>query len=74
MVLKEQCGYVPVVPERRRARRPLEANLDVDILLVHIIQIIEDDIALSFIESNDTNSHGTIDPQRFPPCGWMHAD
>jgi hypothetical protein len=72
-MLKERCGYVPVVPERRRACCPLEANLDVDILFVHIVQVIENDIAFSFVESNDTIGHRTIDPQCFPSCGRVHT-
>jgi hypothetical protein len=63
-----------VVPQRRSSRRPLEPHLDVDVAFIHVIQVIEDDIALSFVQSNDAKSHGSIDPEGFPAGRWVHAD
>jgi hypothetical protein len=64
----------PVVPKCGCTRTPLESHLDIDILLVHIIQVVEDDIALISIESNDAIGHGSVNPQRFPSRSWVYTN
>lgn len=61
-------------PQRTRSWRPLEAHLDIDIALVHIVQIIQNEIALSFIQSDDGFGHSAIDPERLPSGRGMHTD
>lgn len=55
MALKQwQRGRdVPVVPQRRRPRRPFEPALDVDVLLIHLEQIPQDHVTLWLVQSND---------------------
>jgi hypothetical protein len=64
----------PVVPKCGCTRAPLESHLDIDVLLVHIIQVVEDDIALSSIQANDTISHGSVNPQRLPSRSWVYTN
>jgi hypothetical protein len=64
----------PVVPKCGCTRTPLESHLDIDVLLIHIIQVVEDDIALSSIQANDTISHGSVNPQRLPSRSWMYTN
>lgn len=65
--------HSPVVPKSGRSRRPLEAHLDVHILLVDVVQVIENHVALGFVQSDDAVRHGAIDPERFPTSGWVDA-
>lgn len=64
----------PVVPQRRSPRRPSEAHLDVDILLIHVVQVSKNHVALSLVQSNNAYSHGSIDPKSFPPSRRMYSN
>ena len=64
----------PVVPQRRGARRPPKAYLDVDVFLIYIIQVPKDQVAFSFVQSNNSRCHGSVDPERFPARGRVHSN
>ena len=49
-----------IIPQCARLRRPLEPHLDVNIILIHIIQIVQNHIAFGFVESNDLFGHGPV--------------
>jgi hypothetical protein len=64
----------PVIPKRGCFGGPFESQLDINIFLVYVIKIIQDDIALSLIESYDVFGHGSIDKQRLPASSWMNTN
>lgn len=63
----------PVIPKRRTTGSPFEPNLYIDITLIHTIQVIENRIAFTFIQSNDTDRHRAVDEERFPARSWMYS-
>jgi hypothetical protein len=63
-----------VVPERRGTRRPSEADLYIDILLVHVVQVIQYQIALVLVEAEYALGHRAVDPQRLPTSCGMNAN
>lgn len=66
--------YSPVIPQCARVRRPPKPNLDVDVPLVHVVEVVEDHVALGAVEADDAVRHGAVDPQGLPPRGRVHAD
>lgn len=64
----------PVVPQCACPRRPPEPNLDVDVFLVHVEEIVQDQIALGLVQPHDPDRHGTVDPERLPARGRVHSD
>lgn len=66
--------HVPVVPDGAGVRRPLEAHLDVDILLIHIEQIIQDDITLSLVKAHDPVRHRPVHEQGLPARSRVDPD
>lgn len=64
----------PVIPQCARAGRPLEPDLNVDVVLVHVVQIVQNRIAFPAVQAHDSVRHGPIDPERFPAGRRMHAD
>ena len=50
-----------VIPQRASSWSPLEADLDIDIALIHIIEIVEDQIALRFVQTDDGLRHSPVD-------------
>jgi hypothetical protein len=63
-----------IIPKCRCTRSPLESNLNVYILFVHVVQIVEDNVALGFVEANNPDSHRSIYPQRLPAGCWMNTN
>lgn len=63
-----------IVPQRTRARRPLEAHLDVDVCLVDVEEVVEEEVAFGAVEADNAARHGAVDPEGFPACGWVDAD
>ena len=61
----------PVIPKGGGTWSPFEPNLNVHVGLVHIVQVIEDDIALGLVEADYPGSHCSVHPQGFPPRGGM---
>lgn len=66
-------SHSPIVPKSRRPRRPLEAHLDVHILLVDVVQVVENHITLGLVQADNAVRHGAVDPKRFPASGWVDA-
>lgn len=68
-----------VVPECTSSGRPLESDLNVNVLLVHIIQVVQDQVTLILVKANDTIRHGAVHPERLParcrvyPNDWVDA-
>lgn len=62
-----------VVPQGTGARSPLEPDLDVHVLLVHVVQVVQDQVALGLVETHDLLRHGAVDPEGFPAGGRVHA-
>jgi len=62
-----------IIPQRGRARRPLEPHLDVDVVLIHIIQVPEKEIGFRFVEPDDRFRHRAVHEERFPPRGRVHS-
>lgn len=69
-----ESRYIPVVPENRSSRRPPPAQLDVNVLLVHIIQVSENDVALGLVKSHNSVCHGTVDPKGLPTGCRMNSN
>lgn len=42
-------------------------------LLVHIVQVVQDDIALTLVKAYNAPRHGFINEQRLPACGWVDS-
>lgn len=57
-----------------RPRRPAEPNLNVDVLLIHVVQIAQDQITLRLVEPDNPIRHGAVDPQRLPTRRGMDSD
>lgn len=64
--------YLPIVPDGRGPRGPPEATLDVDVTLINTKQVIQDGVALALVQSDNTQRHGAVDVERFPPSHGMH--
>lgn len=64
----------PVVPKRARARSPVEAHLDIDIALVHLVQVLQNRIALAFIKTDNALRHRAVHEQTLPAGDRVHAD
>lgn len=65
--------HVPVVPNGAGVGRPLEPHLDIDVLLIHIEQIIQDYVALGLVQSHDATRHRPVDEQRLPARGRVNS-
>ena len=65
---------LPIVPQCTCPWRPLESHLYVDILLIHVVQIVQYHITLSFIKPDNAIGHGSIDPEHFPAGCRMNPD
>jgi hypothetical protein len=57
---------IPVVPECRGPRRPSESDLNINIVFVDIKQIIQYQIALSFVQAYNLSSPDTVYEQALP--------
>jgi hypothetical protein len=64
---------LPVIPQSRCSRRPAESELDINVCLVHIIQVVQNDITLRLVQPNDSIGHGAIHPKRFPPRSRVNS-
>lgn len=62
----------PIIPQRARPRRPIEAHLDIDAALKHIIQIIQHHVALRLVQPDNPHRHLPVHKQRLPPRARMH--
>jgi len=62
------------IPQSTRPRGPLEADLNIDIALIDMIKIVQDHIALSFIQTNDLLCHRSVDKQALPSGSGMHSN
>ena len=64
----------PVIPERARSGRPAEPHLYVDVALIHVVEVVEDGVALAAVEAHDAVGHGAVDPEGLPAGGRVNAD
>lgn len=64
----------PVIPKRTRPGRPIEPHLNIDIVLIHLEQILQNCITLARIEPNDPNCHRAIHEKALPAGHRMNAD
>lgn len=64
----------PVIPQRTRPSSPVEANLNVNIALIHLVQVLQNRIALAVVKANDTFRHSTVDVETLPAGDGVHAD
>ncbi|KAK5631158.1 hypothetical protein RRF57_006873 [Xylaria bambusicola] len=64
----------PVIPQSTRSRRPFEPELDIDIGLIHMVQVIQNGVALRTVQSYNPIRHRAVDPERFPACSRMNTD
>lgn len=63
-----------IVPKGASPGGPLETDLNIYVTFIDIVQVVQDEIALSLVEANDRFRHGSIDPKGFPTSGWMHPN
>lgn len=61
-----------IIPQRARARSPVPPQLNIDILLIHIEQVSQNQVALRLVQTNNPICHGTIDEEGLPACGRMN--
>lgn len=64
----------PVIPQCTRTRSPSKANLDINIALVHLVQILQNRIALALVKPDDTLRHRAVHEQTLPAGDGVHAD
>ena len=64
----------PVVPQRTRTGSPVEANLNIDIALVHLVQVLQNCIALTLVKTDNALRHRAIHEQTLPAGDRVHAD
>ena len=64
----------PVIPQRTRPRSPPKANLNINIALVHLVQVLQNRIALALIKPDNTLRHRAVHEQTLPACDGVHAD
>ena len=64
----------PVIPQRTRTRSPSKANLNINIALVHLVQVLQNRIALALIKPDNTLRHRAVHEQTLPACDGVHAD
>ena len=65
---------LPIAPQCTCPWRPFESHLYVDILLIHIVQIVQYHVTFSFVKPNNAIGHGSIDPECFPASCRMNTD
>lgn len=56
----KQKDYAPVVPNGTGALGPLEAHLDVRVGLVHLEEVLKDNIALGLVQADNAHRHATV--------------
>lgn len=66
-------GY-SVVPKRGCVRTPMETDLYVHVIFVHVIEMIEDKVALALIEPHNAIRDGSVNEEAFPARDWMHPN
>jgi len=63
-----------VVPQCGSFWSPLKTNLYIDVLLVHVVKIIEYQVAFSLVQPNDGFGHSSVDEEGFPTSGWVYTN
>lgn len=48
--------------------------MNVDAPLVHIVEVVENQVTLGLVEANDSDRHCPVDPKRLPARCRMHPD
>ena len=62
--------YIPVIPKCGCSRRPLEPDLDINVVLINIKQIVQYHVTLRLIQAHDLTRPNTIYEQALPSsCG-----
>ena len=51
-----------IVPQRAGTRRSAKAYLDVDVSFIHVVEVVEQDVAFGSVQADDAVRHGPVDP------------
>jgi len=63
-----------IIPQSTRSRCPFEADLDINILFVDVVEVAKDEVGFGFVETDDAGCHSAVYEERFPACGGVDAD
>lgn len=66
--------HSPVIPENTGARRPFDADLDVNVLFIYVVKVSQDQVAFGFIKPNNSAGHCPVDPKCLPARRWVDTD
>lgn len=62
-----------IIPQRTCPRCPLESHLDIHITLIYIVQVVQKEITLGFVQADDGFSHGSINVEGLPASGRVNS-